>query len=287
MILNGNKVKYTCSSGALGFDGKGYFWEQPFRWLGLLNPQEFTIITKTLTLQPRKGNLRWWCPWRTFRFIEGGTINAISLTNPGIDWWIKNCYPKMKGTQVIPSVYPHTINEATEIVRKLDLLRDLTAIEFNLSCPNTSELPQINKMLDVIRDFTDLPVIVKLGWSASLLLEETCQAIEDKVAAFDLINAVPWYIINKKDSSPLSKYGFNGGVSGEIIRTYARDALLRVNRITKVPIISGGGIFSKEEADWRFQSGADAVSFGTLFLRRPWMPNKIVQAIEKQPQESK
>lgn len=85
-LSNGRKLEFLVSSGALGYDGKGWPWEWPLRWAGLLRPEEFTAVTKTLTLEPRKGNLRWYKPWDVLRPLGNGNwVNAIGLTNPGLD----------------------------------------------------------------------------------------------------------------------------------------------------------------------------------------------------------
>jgi hypothetical protein len=45
------------ASGALAFDGKGWPWERPLVWLGLIKPELFTVVIKSLTRNPRRGNL--------------------------------------------------------------------------------------------------------------------------------------------------------------------------------------------------------------------------------------
>src|SRR6185369_4551400 len=87
MLSNGHKFEYMAASGALAYNGKGWLWERPLVGLGLIEPRLFTIVIKTLTRKPRKGNLRWWKPWTCVRLIPGGSVNKVGLTNPGIDWW--------------------------------------------------------------------------------------------------------------------------------------------------------------------------------------------------------
>ncbi len=65
-LSNGHKLEYVVASGALGFDGKGWFWERPLVWLGLMRPDLFTIGIRTLTYHPRMyptSNLSWVRPW--------------------------------------------------------------------------------------------------------------------------------------------------------------------------------------------------------------------------------
>ena len=56
-LSNGHSFEYMIASGALGFDGKGWIWERPLVWLGLVRPDLFTVVIKTLTRNPRPGSL--------------------------------------------------------------------------------------------------------------------------------------------------------------------------------------------------------------------------------------
>ena len=95
-LSNGHELKYVIASGGLAYDGKGWLWDQPLRWLNLLDEQLFTTIIKSLTLPPREGNFRWYYPLGCVRYLRGGGIvNAFDLTNPGIDWWCRNVGPKI------------------------------------------------------------------------------------------------------------------------------------------------------------------------------------------------
>jgi dihydroorotate dehydrogenase len=168
-LSNGERVEFLTGSGALGFDGRGWWWEYPLRWVGLLNPHDFTIVVKTLTLRPRVGNLRWYAPWRCVRLIRGGTVNAVGLTNPGIDWWIRACYPRMRrmGLQTIVSVYPESVEEARAFAHKLRGLQ-IAGIELNASCPNVAHceadtVRQVQAIADTLRA-AGHPLIVKVGY---------------------------------------------------------------------------------------------------------------------------
>lgn len=263
------------SSGALGFDGKGYWWEQPFRWFGLLRPQEFTIVTKTLTLHPRKGNLKWYAPWKAVRLIKGGVVNSVGLSNPGLPYWIKKCSPKLKYNTVV-SITPFDVNEASQMTLCLNGLTNIKGIEVNLSCPSTEPLPI--EILDAVVDRSAHPVIVKLDYNAADFVRKCNKYSGKKLEALSLINSVPWSVVFPDKESPIRPCS---GVSGEAICKFARDALNKVKRITETPIISGGGIYTIEEMMARFVMGAQAVSFGSLFLKKPWKPNSIVADFKK------
>lgn len=281
---------FAVASGALGFDGRGWWWEKPLLWLGLINPHEFLVITKTLTLKPRKGNLRWWCPWRCVRPVDHGYINSVGLTNPGIERWLDTYWHHIVDDKlnVAVSIAPETPDEASYMAWKLTNVNAVSeslhehqaikAIELNVSCPNTQQpmesIDLIKAMVRVMK-FSNLPIIVKLGWTQPYL--QICKALDGEVAAFDLINTVPWSYLYPNTPSPLTKYGLEGGLSGELIALFSINALGSViNAGVQTPIISGGGIYDISGVHSRFNLGAGAVSFGSLFLRHPTRPNALV-----------
>ncbi len=279
-LSNGEQVEFLTGSGALGFDGRGWWWEYPLRWLGVLNPHEFTIVVKTLTLRPRKGNLRWYAPWRCVRLIPGGTVNAVGLTNPGIDWWIRVCYPRLRrmGLQTVVSVYPESVDEARAFAEKLRPLQ-IAATELNASCPNVThcEADTVNHVHAIACALREAghPLIVKVGYDQPYVA--IAQALEGTADAIHAINAVPWRLVFGETPSPLARLG-GGGVSGEPIRPFVREAVQHLRDATRLPIIAGGGIYTLNDLQELWELGARAFSIGTLFLRAPWEPNRLVRA---------
>ncbi len=277
-LSNGARLEFLTGSGALGFDGRGWWWEYPLRWLGLLDPHAFTIVVKTLTLHPRRGNLRWYAPWRAVRLLPGGTVNAVGLTNPGIDWWIRTCYPRMRrmGLQTIVSVFPETVEEAHQFAEKLRPLQ-MEGIELNASCPNVAHASAVCHVVSLAEALSTAghPLIVKLGYDQPYL--EIARALEGVAEAVHAINAVPWRIVFPDKPSPLARLG-GGAVSGEPIRPFVREAVAQLARHTRLPIIAGGGIYTVHDLEELWALGARAFSIGTLFLRAPWMPNRLVRA---------
>lgn len=276
-LSNGERLEFLTGSGALGFDGRGWWWEYPFRWLGLLNPHDFAIVVKTLTLAPRRGNLRWYAPWRCVRLIPGGTVNAVGLTNPGVDWWIRTCYPRMKRMrlQIVVSVFAEDAAEAQAFADKLKPL-EIAAMELNASCPNVPHESAVSHVRTLAEALAEAghPLIVKVGYDQPYT--EIARAVEGIAEAIHAINAVPWRMVFPDKPSPLEKLG-GGGVSGEPIRPMVREAIRNLRAITHLPLIAGGGIYTLQDLEELWALGARAFSIGTLFLRAPWMPNRLVR----------
>jgi dihydroorotate dehydrogenase len=101
--------------------------------------------------------------------------------------------------------------------------------------------------------------------------------VEGIADAVHAINAVPWRLVFGERPSPLARLG-GGGVSGEPIRPFVREAVQQLRMHTRLPIIAGGGIYTLQDLDELWALGARAFSIGTLFLRAPLQPNRLVRA---------
>jgi dihydroorotate dehydrogenase (NAD+) catalytic subunit len=214
------------------------------------------------------------------RLIRGGTVNAVGLTNPGIDWWIRACYPRMQrmGLQTIVSVYPESVEEAQAFAQKLRGL-PIAGIELNASCPNVAhcEADTVQHVQAIAYSLREAghPLIVKVGYDQPYVA--IAQAVEGIADAVHAINAVPWRLVFGERPSPLARLG-GGGVSGEPIRPFVREAVQQLRMHTRLPIIAGGGIYTLQDLDELWALGARAFSIGTLFLRAPLQPNRLVRA---------
>ena len=280
-LSNGHILTFCCGSGALAYDGRGWPWEWPFRWCKLLRPEELTVVTKTLTLMPRKGNLRWWCPWRCVRLIPNGVVNAVGLTNPGLDYWLRKYYPiaKKKKYPLAVSLEARNFEELYVMAKKLNDC-NLAYIEVNASCPNSelSSLPIYDGLVTVKR-IINHPVVFKLSYVQAMnrsLIDRLGRI--SGIEALHLINTVPWDDVYPNKISPLA-YGLKvkGGVSGKDAKAFAIKAIKYAKQFTKLPIIGGNGIMSYGDVLDFQAAGATAFSIGSLFLRNPILPNKIIE----------
>ena len=128
------------------------------------------IVTKTITLNPRTGN-------PPPRIIEtpSGMLNAIGLTNSGVDAFIKtqSQYIKQLNTKIIISIAGNSKEEFTACINKLEQYDFFDAIELNLSCPNVNHKTTKHKLtaqdaditkeiISAARKVTQRPLIAKL-----------------------------------------------------------------------------------------------------------------------------
>lgn len=278
-LSNGHSFEFSVASGALAFDGRGWPWEWPLRWTGLIQPELFTVVAKSLTLHPRRGNLRWSHPWSCVRSLKNGSVNAIGLTNPGIDAWIEKIYPQIikRPWSMVASIAGESLQENCEMAIKLRHCTALKALEINASCPNSPGELQSNAatVIDtckVIRQSVALPIFVKLSVTQDYL--KIAKALEGVVEAISL-NSVPWSVVFPDRVSPLAQFG-GGGVSGKLAQRFTWKMIEELSKQTSIPVI-GASVWDFEDIEKLFQLGAKAIAFGSIFLSHPCRPTAYVK----------
>ena len=294
-LSNGHKFEWMVASGALGFDGKGWFWEKPLVWLGLVKPELFTIVLKTLTRHPRRGNLSWWrlwtwlpfSPWSCVRFLPGGAVNKVGLTNPGIEYWCKHIGPRLNFEKyaLVASIF----GDEKELVLMAGALNNFKfkALEVNVSCPNAdhdSQTETVIQCLKAVKRASRYPVIAKLSVDQDYIkIAERLTWYADAIS----LNSVPWNVVfTHGEKTPLSKLekkvgGGGGGVSGKPAQDPNWHAVkyLSISRPGYIPVIAPS-VMSIEDVQHVKSLGANAVSFGTIHLRTPWKPTQIVEDLQ-------
>jgi len=275
------KNPIIASSGALGF-GRGYFWERPLLWAGLIKPEALgAVITKTITQQPRIGNWKGWNPWQVLQPIDKGWVNNYGLTNKGIDWFLKSEYKKAFTNNLIVSINDYTPRAMVNMVKKLDRYPVL-GIELNISCPNTgvwtslqSQAALIKILFKSCRLLTSHPLIVKIGYLTDEQRKIIARTlIEVKADAVDMINTIPFFEMYPNKESPLRK---TSGVSGSVIKDYALEQVAWFSQNTSIPIIGGGGISSEKDIEEFLNVGATAVSIGSAHILKPWISTSLAK----------
>ncbi len=269
---NGHAFEYMTASGALGFDGKGWPWEQPWRWFGLFDPTLFTSVTKTLTLRPMEGNWRRYNPFRCVRLISGGVVNAVGLSNSGVDWWCKKIGPSINSTKIplVASIFGE-LEELAEMARMLNGF-DLVGLEINASCPNTEtyilqDTARVIASCEAVKTNSRLPLILKV--SVTHDVSQIVKRVENLVEAIS-INSIPWVIAFPNRRSPLEIFG-GGSVSGKAAQPFTWVLVKKITELTAIPII-GPSVWDFNDMEKVRNFGAKAVSFGSIHLRLPFGP---------------
>jgi dihydroorotate dehydrogenase (NAD+) catalytic subunit len=252
------------------------------------------IVTKTITLNPRRGNP----PPRTCE-TPAGMLNSIGLENPGLEVFLKDKLPALEriGVPIIVSIASEKDPEEFVILaRHLDKIKEVAAIELNISCPNIkvhnvhqltvhsrliAQDPRATyNLVKTVRKVTKKTLITKLSPNVTDITEIAAAAEKGGSDAVSLINTVTGMSIDIETRKPKIA-SVTGGLSGPAIRPVAVRMVWEVYQKIKIPIIGMGGIIDAPSALEFFIAGASAVAVGTANFINPKVTVEIIKGIKK------
>jgi len=243
------------------------------------------MVTKTITLKARQGN-----PAPRTCETPAGMLNSIGLENPGIDEFIQEKLPFLQklGIPVIVSIAAEeTPQEFAILVKRLDQLPAVSAIELNISCPNLQKNKLISQdvkdtfeLVSAVRKLTAKCLITKLSPNVTSITQIALAAQSAGTDALALINTLGGMSIDVHKRTP--KLGaWVGGLSGPAIRPVAVKMVWEAYNKIKIPIIGMGGIIDTESALELFIAGAAAVSVGTANFVNPQVSLEIIAGLKQ------
>lgn len=243
-----------------------------------------TFSFKGTTLESRFGN-----PTPRIAETPEGMINAVGLQNPGVENVIKYELPKLKevyNKKVIANISGFSVEEYTEVVKRLSSQEQIGWFEVNISCPNvhgggmafgtTAEgAAQVTK---AVRKITDKPVIMKLSPNVRDITEiaKACEA--EGADGVSLINTLLGMRIDLKSKKPVIANKM-GGFSGHAVLPVALRMVYQVYEAVKIPVIGMGGVFCVEEVIEMMLAGASAVQIGAANLVNPYACREIIERL--------
>ncbi len=252
------------------------------------------IVTKTITLKPRKGN-----PPPRIAKSPCGILNAIGLENPGVEDFIKEKLPFLRkiGVPIIVSIGGDEIKEFVELTRRFNKEDGISGLELNISCPNISQQFTVNskqkkgyglisqdenvtyKLVKAVRSISSLTLITKLSPNVSDIASIGRAAVKGGSNALSLINTFSGMAIDIETRNP--RLGnIIGGLSGPAIKPLALKAVWETARAVNAPIIGMGGIMDWQDALEFIIVGATAIAIGTANFTNPRSAIKIINGIE-------
>ena len=231
------------------------------------------MVVKGICLEPTEGNP----PPRTVE-VASGLINAIGLQNPGVDGFLREYLPFLRGydVPVIVNIWGKTVEEYAEVARRFDGVDRIAALELNVSCPNIKEgsrtfgtQPDLfRRVVDAVRAATTLPLIPKLAPNVSDIGQFARLAEEAGADAVSLINSLPAMAIDIDTGRPVLG-NVTGGLTGPAIFPVALKLVWEAARAVRIPVIGMGGIRTADEAVAFMLAGAHAVAVGTANFVHP------------------
>ncbi|MDD5691562.1 MAG: dihydroorotate dehydrogenase [Candidatus Omnitrophica bacterium] len=242
------------------------------------------IVTKTITVSPRLGNL----PPRTCE-TPAGMLNSIGLENPGIDKFIAEKLPSLKKLDIPVIVSIASIedpDEFTVLARQLDKIKEVSALELNISCPNLHKDKLISQdakdtfeLVSLVRKVTGKCLITKLSPNVISISEIALAAEAAGSDAVALINTLGGMSIDVDKRQPKIA-SWSGGLSGPAIRPVAVKMVWEAHNKIKIPIIGMGGIMDTQSALEFFIAGASAISVGTANFINPRASIEIISGLK-------
>ena len=250
-------------------------------------------VTKTITLKGRTGN-----PPPRIAETASGMLNSIGLENKGLEDFIKNKMPFLNKLKIplIVSIAGDKSEEFKDIIKNLDKLRRVTAIELNLSCPNVRHGSRegltaqdefaVSEVVKIARRMTGLTLIAKLSPCVTDITRIAAAAESAGADALSLINTFPAMAVDIETKKP-ALGNVTGGLSGPAIKPIALKMVWDTYKKVKIPIIGIGGIMGHEDAIEFILCGATAIQVGTATFTDPKAPVETARGIKNYLAENK
>jgi dihydroorotate dehydrogenase (NAD+) catalytic subunit len=229
------------------------------------------VVTKSIGSQPREGYLN-----PTVVEVEGGLLNAIGLSNPGVDAFLEELDITIKTSgkaPVIVSIFGADPQEFAGLAERM-VERGASALELNLGCPHAKGYgAQIGQDPDLVKEITSavkstvhVPVLVKITPNVTDITEIALAVERGKGDAIVAINTVRAMAIDAELGRPVLS-NVTGGLSGPAVKAIGLSAVWRIYEKVKIPIVGVGGISSGEDVVEYLMAGASAVQVGTVVWR--------------------
>ena len=223
------------------------------------------VVTKSIGLKPREGY-----PNPTVIELEHGILNAIGLSNPGIDNFEEEIKTLKKSKiPVIGSIFGSTTREFMKVADKMEKY-GANALELNMSCPHAkgygleigSRPELVKKITFNVKKTVEIPVFVKISPNLTDIVKIAKSAEKGNADAIVAINTVKAMKIDLDLKKPVLSNKI-GGYSGKAIKPIGVRCVYEISRNINIPVIGVGGITTGEDAIEYFMAGATAVQIGS------------------------
>lgn len=242
------------------------------------------IIVKGTTLNHREGN-----PYPRMAETPSGMLNCVGLQNKGVDYFVEHIYPTIKDidTNMIVNVSGACIEDYVVTAAKINALKEIPAIELNISCPNVKQggmafgttCEGAHAVVETVRKVYDKTLIVKLSPNVTDIAAIARSVEEAGADAVSLINTLMGMAIDAEKQVPLLST-ITGGLSGPCVKPVALRMVWQVSKAVSIPIIGLGGIMNATDAIEFFLAGASAIEIGTANFIDPTTALKVADGIK-------
>jgi dihydroorotate dehydrogenase (NAD+) catalytic subunit len=200
-------------------------------------------------------------------------INAIGLSNPGVENFKCELEKLNKSVPAIASLYGANPEEFSEIATRVEDYVD--ALELNVSCPHAmggcgsaiGQDPELTReIVKSVKKSVDIPVFVKLTPNVTDIVEIARSAADAGADALTMINSLgPGMRIDIETGNPILNNKF-GGLSGPAVKPIAIRCIFEVYDSIDIPLIGVGGIRNYEDVIEFLYAGASCIQIGTSIM---------------------
>jgi len=226
------------------------------------------VTTKSLSLEPRIGH-----EGPVIAEFEGGLLNSVGLTNPGIDdglLEVEKFHTEFDGVSIV-SVFGGNAAEFVQLAKSVNTSR-ADFLELNLSCPNVEDefkrpfalVPEkITEIVSEVKAVSTIPVLAKLSPNANDIALMASLAEQAGADGISMINTLGHgMLIDAIAKRPVLRNNF-GGISGPCIKPLALKLIRDVYKEVQIPILGMGGVSNGLDAIEMMMAGASAVAIGS------------------------
>ncbi len=241
------------------------------------------IITKGLSLEPRRGN-----PPPRLAETPSGMLNSIGLENVGLKIFLEEKMPFLRRGRcpVLVNIFGATAEEYAELTGRLSEVDGVAGVEVNVSCPNlkaggaifASEAKSVHQVVSKVRRATSSFVMVKLSPNVGDIVKIARASEEAGADAVSLINTLTGLAIDVRTRTPVLG-NVTGGLSGPAIKPIGLRMVWQVAQAVRIPVVGMGGIVSAGDALEYLIAGATAVQVGSAHFIDVRAGLKIVDGI--------
>lgn len=233
------------------------------------------VTSKSCGPEPRAGHPNPVAlPW------GGGVINAVGLTNPGIEQEVPLLIEARQilravGVPLIASIFAPTLDDFGRMAAGINQAQpDL--IEVNISCPNVGDefgkpfsasADTAAAVTRLVRQHTSIPFSVKLSPNVPNIGQIAAAVEAEGAHAITAINTVPGMLIDAYAAQPVLSNRV-GGLSGWSIKPLALRCVAEIYRAVRIPIIGTGGVSCGLDAAEMIMAGAAALGVGAAVYQR-------------------
>jgi dihydroorotate dehydrogenase (NAD+) catalytic subunit len=200
-----------------------------------------------------------------------GLVNAVGLSNPGIEEFCAGFEARRPPFPLIVSIFGRRTEDFPELARRLEELR-FSFLELNLSCPNvldefgtpfsfSEELT--SRITRSVKDSTSKKLIVKLSPNAPNCIPVARSAQNAGADAICMMNTLgPGMVIHPAVAFPVLGNSV-GGVSGRAILPLTVKKVFELYVEVDIPIIGTGGVSDTDGALQLLMAGARLYGVGS------------------------